>query len=110
MRKHGHQYRRQPLTPEAAGELGAMDMFRYSTGAGDTVLTKLLKEIDEEFGATIARLESDQRIALVNFCHDIAAHVNGKTQMDRISLLLYGFQMGHDYALEHGRLLRDKTR
>lgn len=55
----------------------------------------------------VERLAAPQRRALLKFVATVAS-LGAETPLGRVTLargLMYGFALGHDYALAHGRLL-----
>lgn len=100
------------MADEWTGEEAAAHAFEDTMGNGmgicdQELLTKLL-EVDRDNTVIFSRLRPAQRIALVNCLAGILDADRGEMDLEEAKAMLhglsYGFQMGHDYALKHGRL------
>lgn len=98
-------------TPEEARRRAGEDHFKAAIGICDDELMVRLMEVDRDGTTLFSRLPSDQNIAVVQTLLLVVAAVPDELDLGEQEAMLrglsYGFQLGHDYALKHGRLGRE---
>lgn len=97
---------REP-TPEEATQMGIMDAIAELRGKHDAGLLERLQRVDKEHRTFLTRLEGPQRAALTLFLQSISPAKGQIYELGLIAAMAAAFTIGHDYALEYGRLLRD---
>ena len=98
-------------TKEEAVRHALEDGANTRMGICDDALMVRLIEVDRDCSVIISRLSSEQRVGLMEvLLLNVAAWPGELDMAEQAAMfhgLIYGFQLGHDYALKHGRLGRE---
>ena len=95
-------------TPEEAARRAVVDAIHERMGICDDALMARLMQVDRDSTTIFSRLEPAQNVALVQTLLLVVAAVPEELDLSEQQAmfhgLAYGLQLGHDYALEYGRL------